>query len=199
MFDKFRHLLQYGEPDEFFSFANDYERVLHDKGYMMLYYKLLNNEGFFALRHNMVFRAMQAGERLNEELHNDGASQYYYLATGLMGDIYNSVYSRNKAEQFFMQALEEVEDTDPKFSMRTYQSLAEMLSMKDAGKALQWMEKSMALAKETDNIEYLSLSLAMTAYIYFLEDNAKAFRDYYDQYVELRSQNSATAMTIFSK
>lgn len=46
MFDKFRHLLQYGEPDEFFSFANDYERVLHDKGYMMLYYKLLNNEGF---------------------------------------------------------------------------------------------------------------------------------------------------------
>ena len=43
MFDKFRHLLQYGEPDEFFSFANDYERVLHDKGYMMLYYKLLNN------------------------------------------------------------------------------------------------------------------------------------------------------------
>ena len=188
MFDKFRHLLQYGEPEEFFSFANDYERVLHDKGYMMLYYKLLNNEGFFALRHNMVFRAMQAGERLNEELHNDGASQYYYLATGLMGDIYNSVYSRNKAEQFFMQALEEVEDTDPKFSMRTYQSLAEMLSMKDAGKALQWMEKSMALAKETDNIEYLSLSLAMTAYIYFLEDNAKAFRDYYDQYVELRSQ-----------
>ena len=188
MFDKFRHLLQYGEPDEFFSFANDYERVLHDKGYMMLYYKLLNNEGFFALRHNMVFRAMQAGERLNEELHNDGASQYYYLATGLMGDIYNSVYSRNKAEQFFMQALEEVEDTDPKFSMRTYQSLAEMLSIKDAGKALQWMEKSMALAKETDNIEYLSLSLAMTAYIYFLEDNAKAFRDYYDQYVELRSQ-----------
>jgi signal transduction histidine kinase len=188
MFDKFRHLLQYGEPDEFFSFAKDYEHVLHDKGYMMLYYKLLNNEGFFALRHNMVFRAMQVGERLNEELHNDGASQYYYLATGLMGDIYNSVHIRNKAEQFFIQALEEVEETDPKFSMRTYQSLAEMLSMKDASKALQWMEKSMALAKETDNVEYLSLSLAMTAYIYFLEDNAKAFRDYYDQYVELRSQ-----------
>lgn len=189
MFDKFRHLLQYGEPDEFFSFAEDYEQVLHDKGYMMLYYKLLNNEGFFALRHNMVFRAMQAGERLNEELHNNGASQYYYLATGLMGDIYNSVHIRNKAEQFFMQALEEVEDADSKFSMRTYQSLAEMFSIKDAGKALQWIEKSMALAKETENVEYLSLSLAMTAYVYFLEDNVKAFRDYYDQYVELRNQN----------
>ena len=189
MFDKFRHLLQYGEPDEFYSYAQEYEQVLHKKGYMMLYYKLLNNEGFFALRHNMVFRAMQTGERLNNELHKDGASNYYYLATGLMGDIYYSLHIRNKAEQFFMQALEEVDDTDPKFSMRTYQSLAEMLSMKDAGKALKWMDKSIALAKETDNVEYLSLSLAMTAYIYFLGGQAQPFYNFYDQYQDLRSQN----------
>lgn len=189
MFDKFRHLFQYGEPDEFYSYAKEYEQVLRKKGYMMLYYKLLNNEGFFALRHNMVYRAMQTGERLNNELHKDGASQYYYLATGLMGDIYYSVFNRNKAEQFFMQALEEVDDTDPKFSMRTYQSLAEMLSMKDAGKALKWMDKSIALAKETDNVEYLSLSLAMKAYIYFLGDQPQPFYNFYDQYQDLRSQD----------
>ena len=189
MFDRFRHLLQYGEPDEFYSYAKEYEQVLHDKGYMMLYYKLQNNEGFFALRHNMVFRAMQIAERLNDELHKDGASSYFYLATGLMGDIYYSVYNRNKAEQFFMQALEEVEDTDPKFSMRTYQSLAEMLCMKDADKALKWMDKSIALAKETDNVEYLSLSLAMTAYIYFLAGKAQPFHNFYDQYQDLRSQD----------
>ena len=189
MFDKFRHLLQYGEPDEFYSFAKEYEQVLHDKGYMMLYYKLLNNEGFFALRHNMVFWAMQTGERLNTELHKDGASQYYYLATGLMGDIYYAVHNRNKSEQFFMQALEEVDDTDPKFSMRTYQSLAEMLCMKDADKALKWMDKSIALAKKTDNVEYLSLSLAMTAYIHFLGGQAQPFYNFYEQYQDLRSQD----------
>ncbi len=189
MFDKFRSLFQNGEPDEFYNFAKVYEQDLHNKGYMMLYYKLLNNEGFFALRHKMVFRAMQIGERLNEELHKDGASEYYYLATGLMGDIYNSVHIRNKAEQFFMQALAEVEDTDPKFSMRTYQNLAEMLSMKDAHRALEWVDKSTALAKNTDNVEHLSLSLAMTAYIYFLEDDAQSFRNYYDQYQNLRKQD----------
>ena len=106
-----------------------------------------------------------------------------------MGDIYYSVHNRTKAEQFFMQALEEVEDTDPKFSMRTYQSLAEMLSIKDADKALKWMDKSIALAKETDNVEYLSLSLAMTAYIHFLKGDAKPFYSFYDQYQNLRSQN----------
>ena len=189
MFDKFRHLIQNGEPNEFYSFAKEYEQVLHDKGYMMLYYKLLNNEGFFALRHNMVFRAMEIGERLNTELHKDGASQYYYLATGLMGDIYYAVHNRNKSEQFFMQALEEVDDTDPKFSMRTYQSLAEMLCIKDADKALKWMDKSIALAKKTDNVEYLSLSLAMTAYIHFLGGQAQPFYNFYDQYQDLRSQN----------
>lgn len=191
MFDRFRYLLQNGEPEEFYNFAREYEQVLHDKGYMMLYYKLLNNEGFFALRHNMMFRAMQIGERLNKELHKDGASNYFYLATGLMGDIYYSVHNRNKAEQFFMQALEEVDDTDPKFSMRTYQSLAEMLCIKDADKALKWMDKSIALAKKTDNVEYLSLSLAMTAYIYFLEGKAQPFYDFYEQYQNLRSQGRA--------
>ena len=189
MFDRFRHLLQYGEPAEFYSYASDYEQVLHRKGYMMLYYKLLNNEGFFALRHHMVFKAMQIAERLNNELHRDGASNYYYLATGLMGDIYYSVHNRNKAEEFFMQALDEVDDTDPKFSMRTYQSLAEMLSIKEAGKALAWMDKSIALAKETDNVEYLSLSLAMTAYIHFLKGDAQSFHNFYNQYQDLRNQN----------
>ena len=189
LFDEFRHLLQNGEPDEFYKFASEYEQVLHDKGYMMLYYKLLNNEGFFALRHNMVFKAMQAAEHLDKELHKDGASKYYYLATGLMGDIYNSVHNRNKAEQFFLQALEEVDDTDPKFTMRTYQSLAELLAIKDPDKALEWMEESTALAKKTNNVEYLSLSLAMTAYIYFLEGKAQAFYDFYEQYQNLRSQD----------
>lgn len=189
MFDKFRHLLQYGEPDEFYNYTKEYEQALHREGYMMLYYKLLNNEGFFALRHHMVYKAMQMAERLNNELHHDGASQYFYLATGLMGDIYYSVHNRNKAEQFFLQALEEVEDMDPKFSMRTYQSLAEMLSIKDAGKALAWMDKSTALAKKTNNTEYLSLSLAMTAYIHFLKGDARQFKKYYKQYQDLSNQN----------
>ena len=87
-FDRFRHLFQYGTPDDFFPFARDYEKSLRDKGYMMLYYKLLNNEGFFSLRHNMIFRAMKIAERLEGELRRDQANRFYYLATGLLGDIY---------------------------------------------------------------------------------------------------------------
>ncbi len=188
MFQRFRELFQNGTPDEFFEFAKKYEEDLHKKGYMMLYYKLQNNEGFFALRHRMIYRAMMVGERLDKELHKDGASRFYYLATGLMGDIYYTVHNRKKAEQLFIQALEEVGDDDPKFSMRTYQSLAEMLSVKDPDKAVQWMDKSMELARKTANVEYLSLSLAMTAYVYFMKGDAKPFYRFYDEYLELCSE-----------
>ena len=187
LFDRYRYLMLNGKPDDFYAYAAMYEKHLKDKGYMMLYYKLLNNEGFYALRHNMIFRAMQAAERLDGELRSDGASDYFYLATGLMGDVYFTTHDRAKAEKFFVQALEEVGDRDPKFTMRTYQSLAEMLSLKDPQSALAWMEKSVELAQQTENTEYYSLSLAMTAYIHFLSGNSEAFYQNYDQYQNLLS------------
>lgn len=190
-FDKYRDLFQNGSPDEFYTYANEYEKELKAKGYRMLYYKLQNNEGFFALRHNMMFRAMQVAERLDGELRKDGAYEYFYLATGLMGDIYYMSHDRVKAEQYLTQAIEEAGERDPKFTMRCYQSLAELLSLKDPEEALKWMEKSIELAQKIDNTEYYSLSLAMTAYIHFLDGSASDFYRYYDRYQSLRSMERA--------
>ena len=50
MYDMFRHLFVNGSPDDFYSYAEEYSKDLHEKGYMMLYYKLLSNKGFYALR-----------------------------------------------------------------------------------------------------------------------------------------------------
>ena len=148
-----------------------------------------NNKGFYALRHNMLYRAMQIAEQLDIELRNDGASQYYYLATGLMADVYKASHNRLKAEQYFIQALEEVDDRDPKFTMRSYQSLAEIQGLAEPEKALEWINKSLALAEETDNTEYHSLTLAMGAYIQFLNNSQEGFYRFYNQYVKLREQN----------
>ena len=189
MFDRFRDLLQNGSPHDFYNFAQTYEQDLKAKGYMMLYYKLLNNEGFFALRHNMVYRAMQIAERLNDELHADKAQNYYYLATGLMGDIYYTCHNRQKAEAYFTQALEEVDDNDPKFTMRTCHSLAEMTCLHSPQQAMAWLDKAKALAIETDNVEYQSLSISMAAYLYFLMRNSEKFDLYYKEYQTLRSMN----------
>lgn len=188
-FERFRELFQHGHPDEFFAYVADYEQDLKKKGFMMLYYKLQNNKGFFALRHNMVYRAMQIAEQLDGELRNAGAKNYYYLATGLLGDVYTACHNRIKAEQYFIQALDEVGDSDPKFTMRCYQSLAESLSLADPDKALDWISKSLILAEETRNTEYYSLSLAIGAYIQFLNNKRDGFYKFYDQYRAMREKD----------
>lgn len=189
MYDMFRHLFVNGSPDDFYSYAEEYSKDLHEKGYMMLYYKLLSNKGFYALRHNQVYRAMQFAEALDHEVRDDGASDYFYLATGLYGDIYSSTHDKTRGETYFMQALEEVGDHDVKFTMRVYLNLAEMLCLKDPQKALQWAEKSIETSKQVENTDYLSMSLAMKAYIYFIIGNAPQFFQAYQQYVDLRSMD----------
>lgn len=193
-FDRFRDLFQNGTPDEFYSFAESYEANLKSKGYMMLYYKLKNNEGFFALRHNKVLRAMQAADELDRELRQNNATEYYYLATGLKGDIYAMTQNRAKAEECFLRALKEAGDADSKFTMRTYQNLTELFCVKNPRRALEYAKESLLLARKTANVEYQSLALAMIAYVYFLDGNKEGFADYYGQYVTLRN----TSKTLFN-
>lgn len=189
MYDKFRHLFKSDLQDDFYRFAEEYERDLHKKGYMMLYYKLLGNKGFYALRHNEVYRAIEFAQRLDNEVRTDGAKEYFYLATGLYGDIYSSTHDNLRAETYFLQALDEVGDRDVKFTMRTYMSLAELLSLKDSQRALQWVDKAIAKAQEEKNVDYLSLSMAMKGYLFFLMDDAPQFNHTYDQYLGLRSMD----------
>ena len=188
-YEMFRHLFLNGTPEEFYRFADEYAKELHEKGYMMLYYKLLNNKGFFALRHHQIYRAIQFAQALDQEVRADKASDYYYLATGLYGDIYSSSHDKSRGETYFMQALDEVGDRDVKFTMRVYLNLAEMFCLKDPQKALKWADQSIATAKKVENIDYLSMSLAMKAYIYFIIGDAHQFFAAYDQYTSLRSQN----------
>ena len=187
-YEMFRHLFLNGTPEEFYSYANEYAAELHKKGYMMLYYKLLSNKGFFALRHNQIYRAIQFAEALDHEVREDKASDYYYLATGLYGDIYSSSHDKTRGETYFKQALEEVGDRDVKFTMRVYLNLAEMFCLKDPQKSLKWVDQSIATAQKVKNIDYLSMSLAMKAYIHFITGDAQQFFSAYEQYTDLRNQ-----------
>ena len=188
-YEMFRHLFLNGTPEDFYRYADEYAAELHKKGYMMLYYKLLSNKGFYALRHNQIYRAIQFAEALDHEVRDDKASDYYYLATGLYGDIYSSSHDKARGETYFKQALEEVGDRDVKFTMRVYLNLAEMFCLKDPQKSLKWVEQSIATAQKVKNTDYLSMSLAMKAYIYFIIGDAQQFFAVHDQYTDLQNQD----------
>lgn len=185
-FDKFRRLFTTGSTTEFYSYAKDYEAYLKEQGDMNLYYKLRNNEGFYALRHNQVLQAMEIAQDLEKEVRENKATDYYYLPMGLMGDVYYVSHDMRKAEKFFLQALHDVGDRDPKFTMRMYMSLGEMQALKAPAKALEWMDKALLLAEQQDNMEYRSMSVALKGYIHFLSGDAEKFFVCYDQYQNLK-------------
>jgi signal transduction histidine kinase len=185
-FDKFRHLFTTGNPNEFYSYTKEYAEYLKKQGDMNLYYKLKNNEGFYALRHNQILQAMEIAEALEKEVRENKAENYYYLPVALMGDVYYESHDMRKAEKFFLQALGEAGDRDPKFTMRTYMSLGEMQALKNPQKALEWYDKAIELAQMYNNMEYLSTSVAMKGYIHFLAGDAGKFYRSYDDYNNLR-------------
>jgi signal transduction histidine kinase len=185
-FDKFRHLFTTGNPNEFYSYTKEYAEYLKKQGDMNLYYKLKNNEGFYALRHNQILQAMEIAEALEKEVRENKVENYYYLPVALMGDVYYESHDMRKAEKFFLQALGEAGDRDPKFTMRTYMSLGEMQALKNPQKALEWYDKAIELAQMYNNMEYLSMSVAMKGYIHFLAGDAGKFYRSYDDYNNLR-------------
>ena len=190
MFHQFRELYEKGSEEEFYELANDYEEYLLDNDRLVDYYKIKCNEGFYDVRHRHIYKAMKTAKELDEVVRRNGDTDYYYLATGLFGDVYRVSYDSPKARQYYLQALKEVGDRDPKFTMTTYLNLADLLNVQDPDKALEYADKSILLAKKVDNMEFLSLSIAYKAFVLFLsKDDGKDFNLLYERYDYLKNRN----------
>ena len=193
-YELFQHLLVKGTPEEFYGYVKDYEPELKKKGYMYLYYKLKTNKGFFALAHNMLYLAIQYAEQLDKEVRKANDQEYFYMATGLYGDIYKTGHDARKAKAFFLQSIEEAGNRDPKFTMRMYMNLAEMMSLRDPDEAMGWLDKYVSLAKAEKSMDHLSMSLGMKAYICLLRNDKKTFDSVYQQYQDLKKSHKAEVM-----
>ncbi|MBR1934197.1 MAG: HAMP domain-containing histidine kinase [Prevotella sp.] len=185
LYREFVRLLNYGQEDEFYAQAARYEQFLKDHQMHEEYYKIKTNEGFFDVNHFHPFRAMQTANQLDEELRAAGDSAFYYLATGLKGDIFKIMH-HPKADSTYMQALREVGDRDPKFVMLVHMSLAQVHYMTDPGVALDWANRALEEAEILNNYEYRSMALGMKAYLYFMMNNRNDFEDVVERYNELK-------------
>ena len=190
MFRQFRELYENGSEEDFYRVAHEFEDYLRANNRPVDYYKIKCNEGFYDVTHRHIFRAMKTARELDEAMRRNSESDYYYLATGLFGDVYRASFDSPKAKKYYLQALQEVGDRDPKFTMTTYLNLADLLNLKDPANALDYADKSIDLAKKIDNMEFLSLSIATKAFVTFLYKNeAMDFNLLYERYDYLRNKN----------
>ena len=190
MFRQFRELYENGSEEDFYRVAHEFEDYLLANNRPVDYYKIKCNEGFYDVTHRHIYRAMKTARELDEVMRRNSESDYYYLATGLFGDVYRASFDSPKAKKYYLQALQEVGDRDPKFTMTTYLNLADLLNLKDPANALDYADKSIDLAKKIDNMEFLSLSIATKAFVTFLYKNeAMDFNLLYERYDYLRKKN----------
>ena len=192
MYHQFRALYDQGDDNAFYKHAHAFEEYLKKNNDLKSYYKTMTNEGFYDIKQNHLYRAIQTAQTLDSEARKNKSVDYYYLATGLMGNIYRASHDTHRAEQYFKQALDEVDDRDPKFTMVTLRDLAQLLCIKDPSAAIEYATQAEKLAEERKDVENLSLSKAMKLYIQFLNGYRTDFEKTYHEYEQLRHQGDTT-------
>ena len=192
MYRKYRMLYDKGDDSAFYQHVHAFEAYLKRTNDLKSYYKMMTNEGFYDLKQNHLFRAIQTAQTLDAEARKNKSVDYYYLATGLMGNIYRASHDTRRAEEYFIQALDEVDDRDPKFTMVTQRDLAQLLCVKSPSLAIEYVTQAEKLAEKRKDIDNLSLSKAMKLYVQFLNDYRDDFDNTYREYEQLRQQGDST-------
>ncbi len=185
---RFRILYEAGNDSAFYRYAHEFEEYLKRTGDWKTYYVTKTNEGFYDIRRKNLFRAIRTAEYLDADVRRNNDVDYYYLPTSLMGNVYRVSHDSRRAEQYFVQALDEADDRDPKFTMFVQRFLAQMFCIKDPVKAIDYVNQSEQIAVKTEDTGALTLSKAIKVYVQFLNGNRADFEDTYYEYEQLRQQ-----------
>lgn len=192
MYRQYRVLYDKGDDNAFYQHVHAFEAYLKEKKDLKSYYKIMTNEGLYDIKQNHLFRAIQTAQALDAEARKNKSVDYYYLATALMGNIYRASHDIRRAEQYFKQALDEVDDRDPKFTMVTQRDLAQLLCVKNPSAAIEYTTQAEKLAEERQDLDNLSLSKAMKLYVLFMNGYKDEFDKTYREYEQLRQQGDTT-------
>lgn len=185
---QFRMLYEAGNDSAFYEYAHEFEEYLKSTGDWKTYYVTKTNEGFYDIRQKHLFQAILTAEELDADVRQNKDVDYYYLPTSLMGNIYRVSHDSRRAEQYFVQALDEADDRDPKFTMFVQRFLAQMYCIKDPARAIDYVTQSEQLAEKTKDMGALTLSKAMKIYVQFLNGYKTDFEETYREYEQLQQQ-----------
>lgn len=187
LYREFVRLQNYGPADQFYLQAEKYEKFLKDHQMMEEYFKIKTNEGFFDLSQRDILRGLKTSEQLDRELHEAQATHLYYLSTGLKGDLYKATRSP-LCDSIYQQALREVGNRDPKFTMLMHMSLAQVNYMTNRSASIKWVNMAQEEAERLNNYEHRSMSLGLKCYLYFMMADEEAFQDNAEKYERLREE-----------
>lgn len=176
LYREYVRLLNYGPSDQFYAHAARYEEFLKSHQMMEEYFKIVTNEGFFAMSKKDIIHGAKLVEQLEGEIKNSQDTTFAYLATGLRGDLFKSMRSL-EADSIYKQALAQVGDRDPKFSMQMHLNLARVNYLANRQQSLQWADVALEEARQQNNYEFQSLARGLKCYISFMMAEQENFNE----------------------
>ena len=108
----------------FYIAAERYRDYYLSTGDLHLYYKGWSHEILYDVNHNHFYRAMRKTMQMHNDMKRRKAEEEYYNATHLRGIIYSLRGNLSLARQYFEQALEEVDHSQPANLVSIYFDLA---------------------------------------------------------------------------
>lgn len=134
--------------------------------------------------------AILVAQQFDNMLHETGDSANFYLGTGLKAHLHKKMRSE-LSDSLYQLALKQVGDRNERFKLRCYMDLARVNYMTNPEKALEWAQKAMEKADETDRIDYKSLAAGLKGYLCFMTGTTNEFEETEQYYERLRVINDS--------
>ena len=169
--------------EEFYAASHLMQQNFLEKGQILYYYKIRQNEIFYDAEHGNSYLAIRKANDLLEEMKNSD-TKHYDLVYMSLGNIFELRGCYRISLHYYQEALKNIDPNDSMGLAHVYSQLASANVTRNTQQALQWTER-MGNVISSDSLYYKSY-LALRGCIYFYEGQRDFFlkiKREYDRFV----------------
>ena len=171
----YHHYYQLFDSDsvaEFYEVSAQLQQRFLEKGNLLSYYKIWQNEIFYDADHGETYKAITKANALLEDM-NNSKTKHYELPYMSLGYIFETRGTYRIAIHFYQEALDNIDRTDSTGLAHIYSQLAGINLTRNTEMARQWTAKLEHMIS-SDSLYYKTL-LTLKGGIYFFDGERDNF------------------------
>lgn len=175
--------------EEFYKVSGQLQQNYIQKGNMLSYYKIRQNEIFFDAEHERTFQAITKANDLLEDMRKSKGEKFYELPYMSLGSIFEAHGAYRVSIYYYQEALKSINPKDSTGLAHIYSQLAAINLTRDPDMARQWIER-MGNIISYDSLYYKSY-LTLKGQYYFYKGEKEDFIKTKQQFDEFLKRTPA--------
>ena len=172
LYHRYYSLYDTDSVDEFYEASGQLQQRYLDRGQMLNYYKIRQNEIFFDAAHDKSYQAIRKSTELLDDMKNS-KTKYYELPYLSLGYIFESQGTYRIAVHYYQEALANIGPKDSTGQAHIFSQLASVNLTRQPDKAWEWNERLRQMIS-SDSL-YYKVYLAMKGQICFFKGDKDGF------------------------